>query len=73
MVDLLLTVEARVASGALAVVAAVRVVGAPAVVEAGRVGTGHGALLAVLPVEPGGTGALERGLLVLGRAGWDWV
>ena len=72
VVNLLLTVEASVAGGTLAVVAAVRVVGAAAVVEAGPVGTGHGALLAVLPIEAGGAGARERGLLVLQRAGrWD--
>ena len=68
VVDLLLAVEAGVARGTLAVVAAVGVVGAAAVVEAGPVGARHGALLAVLPVEPGGAGARERGLQVLQRA-----
>lgn len=51
MVNLLLTVEASVASGALAEVSAIRVVGTAASVEAGTIGASHSAQLAGVAVE----------------------
>lgn len=65
MVNLLLTVEPRVTSGALAEVATIWVVGAAAAVGAGPIGTRHGAQLAVVAVEAVWTSALVRVLQIL--------
>lgn len=65
VVNLLLTVEPCVTSGALAEVATIWVVGAAAAVGAGPIGTRHGAQLAVVAVEAVWTSALVRVFQIL--------
>ena len=65
VVDFLLAVEAGVSRGALAEIASLGVVGTTPAVEARPVGTSHGAELAVVAVETGGTCALVGAVKVL--------
>lgn len=79
VINFLFAVEARVRQRASTAVAAFRVVGAAASVEAGPIGAGHGAQLAVFTVEAWWTGAgvavfkIRAAASVLAGAGFAFV